>query len=259
VAVRAIDQSECRAGGSVWRIGGALPGGHVAARGATGIGSDLQIVIIVYVAGGARNVGVPVGQQESCGAVIEFCVQPGIEGMTAFACGRKLSAGVVRIRCLLIILQMARNAFRGKTLVLRYRRALVAIFALHRCVGAQQREAILVILDLLNGNLPPTDGVALRTVRAKPSAVNVRVAVRAIFPNIGEYRLDVTLCATHVFVHAAQRITCAAVIEFGNNSNGVPTVCNVTIFTRDCERTVRASGAFFLGVGLRGKAGQGEN
>ena len=116
-----------------------------------------------------------------------------------------------------------------------------------------------MILNLLYGNLPATHGVALRAIRAKFSAVNIRVAIRAILANIGEYRLDVALRAAHIFVHAAQRIIGAVVIEFRNRSNGAPTGSDMTIFTRDCERTVRTSRTFFLGVGWRGKAGQEEN
>lgn len=40
---------------------------------------DRQIVIVVYMAKRAGHVRVAVRQQKSRGAVIEFCVQPGIE------------------------------------------------------------------------------------------------------------------------------------------------------------------------------------
>ena len=116
-----------------------------------------------------------------------------------------------------------------------------------------------MILNLLDGNLPATHGVTLRAIGAKFSAVNVRVAIRAILADIREYRFDMALRAAHIFMHAAQRIICAVVIEFRNGANGAPTGSDMTIFTRDGERTVRASGTFFLGVGLRGKTGQGEN
>ena len=116
-----------------------------------------------------------------------------------------------------------------------------------------------MILNLLGGNLPAAHGVTLRAIGTKFPAVNVRVAIRAILPDIREYRFDMALCAAHIFMHTAQRIICAVVIEFRNGANGAPTGGDMTIFTGDGEWTVRASGAFFLGVGLRGKAGQGEN
>jgi hypothetical protein len=137
VAIRAVVQGERRSGRNVRRVSGRLPSGHVAAHGTAGIRSNLQIVVVVDVARSARNASVSVGEQEPGGAVIEFSVQPGIEGMAGFASCRELGTRVVGIRGLLIILQMARNALGGKPLILRHRRAFVAIFALHRCVRAQ--------------------------------------------------------------------------------------------------------------------------
>ncbi len=42
----------------------------------------------------------------------------------------------------------------------------MAVLALHRGVSAEKREAILVILNLLNGIVPTKNGVAPRAVRA---------------------------------------------------------------------------------------------
>jgi hypothetical protein len=137
MAIRAVIQGECRTGRNVRGIRGCLPCGHVAAHGTASIRSNLQIVVVVDVARSARNAGVSVAEQEPGGAVIEFGVQPGIEGMAGFAGCRELGTRVVRIRGLLIILPMARNALGGKPLILRHRRAFVAIFALHRRVRAQ--------------------------------------------------------------------------------------------------------------------------
>ena len=52
-------------------IVGFLPSGKVALGVAAIRGRNLQIVIVVDVAGGAWNVGVAIGQQESGRAVIE--------------------------------------------------------------------------------------------------------------------------------------------------------------------------------------------
>lgn len=132
VAVRTIVQRECRAGRGVRRICGRLPRGDVAAHGAAGVGRNLQIVVVVDMAGRARHTSVAIGQQEARGTVIEFCVQPGIERVAAFASGREFGAGVIWIGGLLVILQMASDALRGESLILPNRRALMAILALHR-------------------------------------------------------------------------------------------------------------------------------
>jgi hypothetical protein len=132
------------------------------------------------------------------------------------------------------ILQVAGGAGRRQALELAHRRALVAIFALHRGVRAEQRKTILVILDLLYRNIPAQHGVALRAIRAHLPLVNVRVAFFTILAYIGEYRLDVALRALHFFVHAPQRITRLVVIEFGNRANGLPACGGVTVLARNC-------------------------
>jgi len=54
------------------RIVGLLPGREVAAGGSAGRGRNLQVVVIVDVAGRAKHVGVPSSQQESGRTVIEL-------------------------------------------------------------------------------------------------------------------------------------------------------------------------------------------
>ena len=79
----------------------------------------------------------------------------------------------------------------------------MAILALHRGVSAEKREAILVILNLLNGIVPTKNGVTLRAIRAHLALVNIGVAILTILPHIREYRLYVALRALHFLVHAA--------------------------------------------------------
>lgn len=95
------------------RIGGLLPGGEVTAGVAAIRGCDLQVVVIVDMAGGARNVGMAVGEQKARGAVIELSAQPAIEAVAGVALGGKLCSHVIGIRGLLERFQMAGIALRG--------------------------------------------------------------------------------------------------------------------------------------------------
>lgn len=61
VAISAIGSGEGRTGLGVRRIGGLLPAGEMATGVAAIRGSDLQVVVVVDVAGSAGNIGVPVG------------------------------------------------------------------------------------------------------------------------------------------------------------------------------------------------------
>ena len=90
---------------------------------------------------------------------------------------------------------MARGAGRRKPLILPDRGPFVAILALHRGMRTKQREAVLVLFNLLNRNLPAENGVTLRAIRSEFSPVNVRMAVCAVFPDIRENRLHMALRA----------------------------------------------------------------
>ena len=127
----------------------------------------------------------------------------------------------------------------------------MAILALHRGVSAEKREAILVILNLLNGIVPTKNGVTLRAIRAHLALVNIGVAILTILPHIREYRFYVALYALHSLVHAAQRIVRFVVIEFGDRANGAPARSGVAVLARNRERSVRTTSAALLTVRKR--------
>jgi len=126
----------------------------------------------------------------------------------------------------------------------------VAVLALHGGVGAEQRKAVHVIFNLLDGYVPPLNGVTLCTVGTHLSAVNVLVAIRAILAYVGENRLHVTLHTGNFFMHSAEWILCFVVIEFGDRTNGAPASGGMTVLTGNGQRTMRTLGGFLL-LGLR--------
>ena len=117
----------------------------------------------------------------------------------------------------------------------------MAIIALHRSVGSEQRETILVILHLLHGNLPALHSVAIRAVRAHFILMDVGVAVLAILPHVGEDGFHMALYALHAFVHAPQRISCFVVIELGNCLDGPPSRRGVAVVAGDGQRPMRTA------------------
>jgi hypothetical protein len=117
---------------------------------------------------------------------------------------------------------MAGGASSGKPHEISNRGVLVAGVALHHGMSAQKREAIKVILNRLIGNLPTENRVALRAIGSHLRAVNVCMAVGAIFTNFRKYRLGVATCAGNFYVHSAQRIFRGVVIEFRNCANRGP-------------------------------------
>jgi hypothetical protein len=96
--------------------------------------------------------------------VVKFSVQPVVAAVATFAIGRELGREVIGIGGRLKILEMAGSASGRHGFEPAVRRALVAGIAIDSSMRARQREAIIVLLDLLNRNLPSANRVALFAV-----------------------------------------------------------------------------------------------
>ena len=124
--------------------------------------------------------------------------------------------------------------------------SLVAILALDGSVGAEQRETILVILELLDSDIPALHSVTFGAARAHLPLVNIGMTVLAILSYVGENRFDVALRALHFFMHATEGILGFVVIEFCVRANGPPAGGGVAVFAGDGESAMRASGSPLL-------------
>jgi hypothetical protein len=91
-----------------------------------------------------------------------------------------------------------------------------------------------VILHLLDGNVPPLNGVTLCAIRSHFPLVNIihAMTILAILPHIREDWLDVALHALHFFVHAAKRIARLIVIELWHCANRAPACGSMAILAR---------------------------
>jgi hypothetical protein len=114
----------------------------------------------------------------------------------------------------------------------------VAGIAVHRSVRPSQREAVVMLLNLLNGDLPSTDGVALLAVRSQLALVNVGVTILATLSNIGKDRPDVTFSAAYRLMHAAQRVFGLVVIEFWSAADWFPPGRCVAVLARNAKVAV---------------------
>jgi hypothetical protein len=210
-----------------------LPRRQVASGRAASRRRNLQIVIVIDVARGAGHVGMPVRQRKSCRAVIKRGTQPTVKFVAPLAIAggeRWPGAGMRRIGGVLPVFQMAGIA--GCAQPEKHPRGglFVALVALYGSVSAQKRKSILVIADLLHRDIPALNGMALRAVRPHLAAMDVRVAIGAILPNIGEHGFYMALGALYLFVHAPERIFRLVVVEFGDRANRTPTRRRVAIF-----------------------------
>lgn len=75
--------------------------------------------------------------------------------------------------------------------------------AVQRGVSSKQRKAILVLVDLLDGNLPALDAVALLAGGTELAFVDVGVTIGALAPYVRKYWLDMALCTGNALMHAA--------------------------------------------------------
>jgi hypothetical protein len=79
---------------------------------------------------------------------------------------------------------MAGVARRRHDLEFAVRPALVAGVAIHGSMGSRQRKSVVMLLHVLNRNLPSPNCVALLAVRTQLALVNIGVAILAPFPDI---------------------------------------------------------------------------
>jgi len=179
----------------VRRVIGLLPGGQVALRVSAIRCGDLQVEVAARVTLLARHGGMTHCQREIDGrrAVIHRRTQPVVEAWVAklaLARGKfRRSAGMRRRSRVLPILHVAGLAGRREPQILPGGGILVAFLALDDRMGAEQRKPVVVLLDRLNRHVPAQNGVAFGAVGAHLAAMNVGVAIRAVFSNVGKYGL----------------------------------------------------------------------
>ena len=120
--------------------------------------------------------------------------------------------------------------------------------AIQCCVGSHQGKAVLVLVDLLGGNLPALYAVALLAAGAELPLVDIGMAIGALVTYIRKYRFDVALGTGDSLMQPTQRVPGLIVVKFRRVSDRLPSAEGMAILTGDIEGAVRTTG---VGVGLR--------
>jgi hypothetical protein len=118
----------------------------------------------------------------------------------------------------------------------------VTCIAVNRCVSADQRESILVLVDRMNRHLPAIHSVTQFALRSVLSAMDVGMAVLAALAHITKQRSRVALAAAHFRVHPAKGITRFVVIELRNAADRLPSRRGVALLAGECHRAMRILG-----------------
>ena len=96
-------------------------------------------------------------------------------------------------------------------------------------MGASQREAVHVLINLLNRDFPAAHRMTVLARRAHLASVDVGMAVSAFRAHIREDELGMACCTRHAFVHASQRELGCIVIEFRRSTDRLPAINRVTV------------------------------
>ena len=191
--------------------------------------------------------------------VIEIGIQPGIGAVTSRAgCGES-TRSMIRIIGRFEVRRVTRVALRRHRLELATGCTFVTRIAIYGRMRAGEREAVVMLLHLLYGNLPSTHRVALLAIGSELPLVNVGMAVLASLSYAREYRLYVTLCTRNSRVHSAQWVSRTVVIEFRYGPDRFPRTSRVAILARNIQIsvwTVRAR--YVLRLSVEAHAGKCE-
>ena len=95
--------------------------------------------------------------------------------------------------------------------------------AFNQRVRSHQREAVLVIANRIQGNIPPPDRMAVLAASAKLPPMNIGMTIGAASTDVFEDQAGVTLRAVHLLMHAPQWVSRLVVIKIWIGTDRLPT------------------------------------
>lgn len=112
---------------------------------------------------------------------------------------------MIRYFRLIESLGMAAVAIRGESesIELPYGPHLVAGIAVHHGMGPDQGKPVLVLVDVVDGDLPAIGVVAQLALGAILAAMQIGMAILALVGSVGEIEIRVTVAAGHRGMPAA--------------------------------------------------------
>ena len=115
--------------------------------------------------------------------------------MAIVAGGGESGGDVIRIVCGLEIRRVTGVTGRGHRLKLAIGSTLVAGIAVDGSMRPSEREAVVMLQNLLDRNLPASNRVTLFAVGSQLAPMDIGVAILTALTDVGEYRPHVALRA----------------------------------------------------------------
>lgn len=133
--------------------------------------------------------------------------------------------------------QVAAHAFGGEseTVELTDGANFVAGVAIDGGMGADQRKAILMLVDVVNGDLPAIGVVTEFTFGAVLAAMEIRMAILTLHRSVTKNEILVAIRALHFCVPSMQRESRAGMVEFQLGAQRLPFLRGVTLLARDLQ------------------------
>jgi len=158
------------------------------------------------------------------------------------AIGGEAPSAMVRVFGCIEGLRVAAVALGGKPEAVELPNGphLVARIAVHHGMRANQRETILVLVDVMNRHLPSIGVVAQLAFGAVLAAMQIGVTVLAFVGSIGEFQIRVAVAARHGRMASAQRETRLRMIELDPILDHLPIRSCVAVDAGHIELAMRA-------------------
>ena len=138
------------------------------------------------------------------------------------------------------IIHMTAHTLGRQALPIKWtdRAYFVTGIAFDRRMRPYQGKAVLVLVDVVDRNLPTGVSMTQIALRGVFSPVDIGVAVLTLIADLAEDKISVAVLAAHTLVHPSQRKTGLAVIELKHVAEGLPTLRCVAILAGDLQRTM---------------------
>jgi len=115
----------------------------------------------------------------------------------------------------------------------------MALIALHQGMRSDQRKAVLVVFDCVQRDVPSFYRVAVFAACAELAAMNIRMAIGALFADVPEDQTGVAGRAGDILMHSTEWVARTVMAELGKGADGIPTGGGMTVLAGDCQSTVR--------------------